>query len=32
MDIRNINMPNFKNDLRNTDYYIYAELLKPGYH
>lgn len=32
MDMKNINVPDFNNDLRNTDYYVFAEMLKAGYH
>ena len=32
MDIKNINIPDFANELRNADVYVFADFLKPGYH
>ena len=32
MDVKNINLPDFNDDLDKRDYYIFAGFLKPGYH
>ena len=32
MDVKNINIPDFTKDLTNSDYYVFAGYLKPGYH
>ena len=32
MDIKNINMPDLSKDMKESDIYIYAGHLKPGYH
>ena len=34
MDVRSINVPNFndKDDMKESDIYVYAAFLKPGYH
>ena len=31
-DVKNINLPDFSNKIREKDVYMYAATLKPGYH
>ena len=32
MDVKNINIPDFDSDLHDSDFFVYASYLKPGYH
>ena len=32
MDIKNINVPDFSQNIENKDYFVFADFLKPGYH
>ena len=32
MDVKTINAPDFNKDLKDSDFFVFADFLKPGYH